>query len=113
MIRAGGGDDTVVAEGGDDRVDGDAGDATLYGRDGDDAVFGGTSEDRIFLGMGNDVSSWTAENGTSDMFGDDFVRDGALGYRQLWFEPLARGCWQRLLVRRRRSKRFGSKRNRS
>ena len=39
-------------------------------------VFGGTGDDRIFLGMGDDVSSWTAENGPSDMFGDDFVRGG-------------------------------------
>jgi Ca2+-binding RTX toxin-like protein len=54
-VRAGPGDDYVVAGGGPDRLIGGEGNDRLFGRAGNDILFGGAGMDTLVGGSGNDV----------------------------------------------------------
>ncbi len=54
-VRAGPGDDYVVAGGGPDRLLGGAGNDRLFGRGGDDVIFGRAGRDTLVGGGGNDL----------------------------------------------------------
>ena len=86
IIRAGGGDDTVIAGAGDDDIEGGDGNDRIHADEGDDTIDGGAGEDVIAAGDGDDVVDGGADDDDistgdgSDSVeggdGDDVIRTG-------------------------------------
>ncbi|MFD1159343.1 Hint domain-containing protein [Roseovarius aestuarii] len=67
IVRARGGDDTVLAGDGDDEVSGGRGDDLVFGGVGDDDLSGGRGDDTLIGGSGNDIIS--GGRGRDDLLG--------------------------------------------